>query len=758
MVRGGILTKLLLCVAGAAFFAIPAFASTTDGTISSVNKWAWGSKIGWINFAANNGNIHVTDAGLTGFAWNELYGWIYLTRTKSSVANTSAGVLSGSAWSPNLGWIDFSGVTINSNGVFTGQAAGNDNTGTINFSCTKCSVTTDWRPASARSTGTTGTTGTTGGGGGGGLPPEAYSPPTSVGAVEVNNGSLYTSSTLVTVTLRGGGDIAYAWVSEDPQFFTNAFRLLFTPTTTEQTILFNLSEGEGVKTIYAKFCTQWGRCGDLLSTTILYSIKAPLGGGVAPLPPGTPAPVQPASTTTQLSYKDLIINEIKKLANSLIPSLRFKLPSIPIAKYYSQFKLWLPYFFKSPPINHNIPIETFVAKLTPPSMKGGWDYMDPVPIKRFVFAPLSKEFLALEKNFPQLKNTFKQVGINRLTDISKLQSIQMHLPGLAKAMGLPTPGVSGEAMNPFKNLPLASLPPDIKGKIPADMIFAQAGGQMVDLKVALSLTAGGRPEQKINTISGKELHLTVRPEKPVKQVRGFIVFKSRNVQARAEIRLNDLVASLLFAEPAFAYTLDKPIPVEEKLVLAEFEYTDPDGDGIYTADVQSPVPVGEYEIITVMDYQDPDLGSKQIRLIAVVDPEGYVYENVDNKELRIPGAVVTIYNFNPDTKKYEEWPAKDFQQENPQITDVRGTYSFLVPGGMYYIKATAPGYLSYEGKPFPVEEGGGVHMNIELKVQYWWLKIVDWKTALLLIVALLLLFNFYKDKRRAPEPEAVPKS
>ena len=70
----------------------------------------------------------------------------------------------------------------------------------------------------------------------------------------------------------------------------------------------------------------------------------------------------------------------------------------------------------------------------------------------------------------------------------------------------------------------------------------------------------------------------------------------------------------------------QPVEVEEKLVLIEFEYTDPDGDGIYTAQIQVPVVDGEYEIITVMDYEDPALGMKEVKLITVIDPEGYIYE------------------------------------------------------------------------------------------------------------------------------------
>ena len=139
-----------------------AFASTTDGTIDSTYKYAWGKNIGWINFGITSGNVHVTDSALSGYAWSENFGWINLNPTTSGVTNDSAGTLSGYAWGENLGWINFNGVTINSSGEFTGSASG-DNSGQISFDCTNCKVKTDWRPASTRTTPSTG-----GGGGGGG--------------------------------------------------------------------------------------------------------------------------------------------------------------------------------------------------------------------------------------------------------------------------------------------------------------------------------------------------------------------------------------------------------------------------------------------------------------------------------------------------------------------------------------------------------------------------------------------------------------
>ena len=128
------------------------FASATDGTIDTTFKYAWSENIGWINFGASGGNVHIADYSLTGYAWNNNYGWINLNPSGSGIKNNVQGTLSGSAWGESTGYINFSGVTINSNGEFIGTASG-DITGTINFNCSNCKVKTDWRPASSRRTG-----------------------------------------------------------------------------------------------------------------------------------------------------------------------------------------------------------------------------------------------------------------------------------------------------------------------------------------------------------------------------------------------------------------------------------------------------------------------------------------------------------------------------------------------------------------------------------------------------------------------------
>ena len=134
------------------FSAFFVSASNINGTVSPSPKWAFGDKLGWINFACTNCNVHVTDTKITGYAWSKEYGWINLSPTNNiGVINNCAGVLGGYAWSKSLGWLNFSGASINPNGNFWGETYGGaDKAGKINFSCDHCGVATDWQQCALR--------------------------------------------------------------------------------------------------------------------------------------------------------------------------------------------------------------------------------------------------------------------------------------------------------------------------------------------------------------------------------------------------------------------------------------------------------------------------------------------------------------------------------------------------------------------------------------------------------------------------------
>lgn len=126
------------------FFSISVSRIEASG-ISTGNQYAWSSNLGWINFNPVNGNVIVSDSGLSGYIWFENGGWVNLSPANGGVTNTSNGILGGYAWGENVAWINFSGARIDENGYIRGDAYG-DLVGQISFSGTNYGVQTEWTP------------------------------------------------------------------------------------------------------------------------------------------------------------------------------------------------------------------------------------------------------------------------------------------------------------------------------------------------------------------------------------------------------------------------------------------------------------------------------------------------------------------------------------------------------------------------------------------------------------------------------------
>jgi hypothetical protein len=299
-------------------------------------------------------------------------------------------------------------------------------------------------------------------------------------------------------------------------------------------------------------------------------------------------------------------------------------------------------------------------------------------IRQFVFAPLPYEVRILASKFPELDRTLKSVGIERMTDISRLSGVTLNLPGLTEltntlknvgagrladinklngvTLNLPglsdinqktitNPGIGTGKIALIEGLPLAKFSLVDKQNLPSEFVFARTAGELVDLNVALSIGASGTVAQTISSLPGQKMRLVVKPISRARSVTGYFVFKAstpRVAEANTQISRSSLVASALFSMNGLVENAPTPIPVEQKLMLSSFEYTDPDHDGIYTADVTTPTTPGEYEVVTVIDYIDPVLGVRRMSMIAVVDPEGYVFEKNNGKETRIPSAIVSL--------------------------------------------------------------------------------------------------------------------
>jgi hypothetical protein len=752
-------------------YVLPVFASTTDGTINSTYKYAWGENIGWVNFGANNSIVHITDAGLSGSALSENIGWINL----DNVANDGEGNLSGYGWGENVGWINFDptngGVVINSSGELTGSALG-ENVGWIIFGG-DYKVKTDWRPRSARPAcnnssdydgdGKTDypndpgcsslddTDETDPVSGGGGMSVAWSNPPVApVGgfSVVINNNAEYTTALAITLNLRGGSDTARMAISNFADF-RNAGQENYTSTKTWDLCKGLSSCPEGEYKVYVKFYTSWGQSSEIVLDTIIYQKEKPIIEKIQEIP-------------------KKITEEIKKISNFLEPLVpEFLKPNQPEVE---------------PP---EVPTEELVPEEIPLTFQNQWQLLPLKTIGDFVLAPLPNEIKKLVEKFPELAQTLEKIGITKLADLEKLQTVKLTLPGLTEKIGFQ------EGLGLTTAIPVAKLSATAKTQIPSEIVFAKTGGELIDFNIALSIDEKGEPTQGISTISGQPLQLVVKPDSQAKSVRGYVVFKSRETATdyqnktigKAELgKLKTLVlnrgeiatttqdkkfgimsrevaaniydpnknVNLVLSDNEQGQVLGVAVgeEIEERLVLQEFFYNDDDNDGIYTAEIVAPVVEGEYDIITIIDYEiDGKIVSKEILMRTVVDPEGYVFEKIEDKELRLPKVKVTIYHLN-QAGQYELWLAKEYNQENPQITDVTGKYSFLVPPGKYYLTAEVAGYANYQGESFEVSEGPGVHFNIELKTKHWYLKIVDWKTIALLVLFALVAYNFYKDKKR----------
>ncbi|HEY4482677.1 MAG TPA: carboxypeptidase-like regulatory domain-containing protein, partial [Candidatus Paceibacterota bacterium] len=344
---------------------------------------------------------------------------------------------------------------------------------------------------------------------------------------------------------------------------------------------------------------------------------------------------------------------------------------------------------------------------------------------------------ALLSKFPSLSETFIKLGVTSSTDLARLSSAKLSFPTLANLSSVPT-----------------------------NVIFARSGEKLLDFNSTLSISNKGDVEQSITTISGFPLNLSVKPDAPVKSITGYLVLKESRFgragspqagENRFSLPLSSQLSSLITA-----YTdLTQEAPSPPVLPYTDtFAFTDPDGDGLYTAGISAPGTASTYQIVTVLDYQNNE--KKELRLTLVVDPEGYIYQKQGENEVRITGATVTIYmkddpstSLDPARDKplgagsWRIWNASDFSQTNPQTTDKSGEYSFLVPPGTYRLGVTHPDYPSYDSGAFVVTESEGVHMNVELKAsRSWWDYAADNRVLLGAIILLIILLGFHIFRER----------
>ena len=377
-----------------------------------------------------------------------------------------------------------------------------------------------------------------------------------------------------------------------------------------------------------------------------------------------------------------------------------------------------------PPIEESVPAET------PLVFRKTEELISTSSLGNFVFAPLPESVQSLVSKFPELESTFSQVGISKMKDLQELTTTSFNLPTLNGILPQLSQGVA-----------LSKISEAEKAEVPTGIVFASMAEEKIGLNIKISITAQGEPIQTISTIQNQLVTLSVKPEHEAETVKGYVIFKGKTAPVATTEGLSEnlFTAGLSSFATASTMTAETLQTAKTEFVLDTFEYTDLDGDGIYTANIVAPAVDANYEIRTIIDYKNSKLASEELSMIMLVDPEGYIYRKIsDSEESRIKGAIVSLYWLNPETEKYEIWPATNYQQDNPQTTDATGKYSFLVPEGYYYLKVEHMLYADVQTEPFEVKQGSGIHTNIELKSKNWLLSIFS-PGALLIVVALLVL-------------------
>jgi hypothetical protein len=147
--------------------------------------------------------------------------------------------------------------------------------------------------------------------------------------------------------------------------------------------------------------------------------------------------------------------------------------------------------------------------------------------------------------------------------------------------------------------------------------------------------------------------------------------------------------------------------------------------------------LGTYDLNILAMFDDNT--SVRMKLEVLVDPYGFVYEKIDENELRLSNAQVTLY-----AKLDDDWNIYGIAN-NPQYTNTHGEYQFLVEPGTYKIKVELDGYETYESEEIEVEKTT-IEMNIEMnKIKKEYLLYIYIGTGLILTVGILLILKKRKS-------------
>ena len=102
---------------------------------------------------------------------------------------------------------------------------------------------------------------------------------------------------------------------------------------------------------------------------------------------------------------------------------------------------------------------------------------------------------------------------------------------------------------------------------------------------------------------------------------------------------------------------------------------------------------------------------KKLQTILVEKP-GKVYMLTTREPLA--NVKISVFYFDSTSKTWVLWDGESFGQKNPLTTSSDGTYSFMVPGGRYYIEANLPGFHTLQSEILDFSKTSLINFDLPL--------------------------------------------
>lgn len=96
-----------------------------------------------------------------------------------------------------------------------------------------------------------------------------------------------------------------------------------------------------------------------------------------------------------------------------------------------------------------------------------------------------------------------------------------------------------------------------------------------------------------------------------------------------------------------------------------------------------------------------------------VESSGIVEDKKTKKAIK--GAKVSLYIFEAISQQWILWEAESYGQRNPQKTDDKGSYSFMVPAGKYYMEVMSTGYHTLQSEILTLSETTILNFTISFR-------------------------------------------